>query len=274
MGSRRMRWLAAAAIVVLVGVALAVLRLLDDSTVPPADESTRTAATETPATTAAPPTTAFEITPTEADALDPVVEDNAATGLAFMRARAVGDAALAMGLAADGQIELGLVNGLDRMPLAVEWMQAVGWEIEFDDGCELSVPEPANTWLSCTEYVRTEWSRALGVGPYEMTVELRINKGEHAPEIYQGLTKPTVTQMNIPTIDPNFRSEVWQPLVAWIEAIEPHAAGQLLLGASDPDTDVFWAGERRPLISEETIELWRSVTSDFVLARTTERIGS
>jgi hypothetical protein len=235
------------------------------TTTPPGEATTTapTTATTDPPTTD--PTTASTETPTTTTTtIDPVVEANLQVANDFMEARAEGDVGAATALAAEGQIHLGLVDSLGTMPDELAWLNAVGWETSLA-GCEVTLDDPANTWVACTVTFDTAWARALDRGTYDVVYRVRVNMGEHGPFSWPDLTEPTVTEVQAGILPAEFRSEVWGAFAEWLAAEHPDDVDQLLLEVNDCDGCIdLLPGQRSPRVTADTLDLWEQRAAEFV----------
>lgn len=242
---------AAAAVVVLGAVVILLTRSNEE---PPV-------ATDPPPTTISVPTT---VSDTVAE-LDPQLEEALAVAGAFTQARADHDIQGMEDNAIEGHINGFVAGSLELMPDEFAWQEAVGWTMQVD-GCELTIPDVADTRIRCDVTHSDAISEALGVGPYLGSYHMKV---QYAGEEKLGvpIEETTVTeslQIDFPASE--FTSQTWRPFVTWLEANHPDDVAQMLGAEVGPNEVALMlsVGERRPNLSQESIDLWRQHVNEFV----------
>lgn len=108
-------------------------------------------------------------------------------------------------------------------------------------------------------------SRALGVGPYQGKYHLKV-RFEGAQWLGKALGGTAVTeshQTEFPIFD--FTVETWRPFVKWLEVTHPADIDRMLGPTVQTDVEfMIVAGERSPLLSDESSVLLRERTAEFV----------
>ena len=162
----------------------------------------------------------------------------------------------------------GFINGLivlslGEMPAEFAWQDAVGWTIQVE-GCEVTEADETAPTVRCDATHNNTISRALDVGPYPGRYHMKVLfAGDEM--LGTPITSTTVTeshQTEFPIRD--FTLETWRPFLTWLEAHHPDDMDLMLGSAVEPGVEfMLIAGERKPLLSEESIALWRQYTAEF-----------
>jgi hypothetical protein len=248
--------LASAAGVILIGAVFALLSLSGgDEPAPPA--------TEPQSTTASPvvPTTA-------ATELDPIVEQGRDFAVSFMDALIAGDLETAQSQVIDSvPLGLFLVTSTATFDGEVAWRDALGWTAELN-GCEITLPDPTRTRVTCTVTHSTDISRALGVGPYtgEYFLTIKYAGGTHFNEGLGATTVVDKEQNPRSFVDyGSFEAEAWDGFMAWLEANHGDELETVMwrnFQIGPPDS--WLTGEWRPEYSAESVALWGQYSQEYV----------
>lgn len=244
----------------LVAIAAAAVLILGTALVLLTRDSEEVANDPSPTTTVMTPTTAPEAT----EELSPELEQALAVATAFTEARTVGDIQGMNANGVEGHINGFIVGSLEEMPDEFAWQDAVGWVMEVQ-GCEVTNPELSRTTIRCDVLHNNTISQALGEGPYEGAYHMKVM---YAGDEKLGvpITETTVTeslQIDFPTFQ--FTVGTWRPFVAWLEENHPQDIDTMLAGEVQSEIEMMLTnGERRPSLSQESIDLWRQHLAEFV----------
>ena len=250
-----MRWLVAAAVIILAGVAFLLTNLGSD---------------EPPVVTDPPPTTVPEVTSTTIpeqtsttaavpEPVDPRIEEGLALAIAYAEA----DAVLDFETKADLGIE---TRSPESYEVDLEFREAIGWTDAISD-CAVSSSNPIGMTVICTVTQTTAFSQALGVAP---AVTDRTYTVRYEGEV-EFLGGPTLDKTRVLTVAASDRdmarwaNEAWEPFVAWIQENHPEDVDVMfteLIGSG------IWQGGRGvPAPTAESNALWRQYTAEFVAAQ-------
>lgn len=121
----------------------------------------------------------------------------------------------------------------------IRWYEATGWT-ETVTGCEQLVSGPPAE-VRCTYQFANDWTRALGVGPYDGYTDFVIEDGRIVEVV--ATWGPETT----------FSRDAWQPFIAWVGV------------AHYPDhQEITENNFSRPVWTPEALELWERYTDEFV----------
>ncbi len=177
-------------------------------------------------------------------------EQAMAVATTYLEVWLAGDLATSSGLIAGDNMR-GFFNTTNYKEIGAEvaWWDAAGWINDLGE-CRLFNPDPTATRVSCEVTTTTAVSRVTGVEPLvgEYMVTVRNIDGRTA------VTDGELFRME----GTRFATEIWEPFENWIEANYP----------SDADTmyDNTFVVEffTKPMLTAESIELWRQYTEEFV----------
>lgn len=155
----------------------------------------------------------------------------------FMEARQASDAAAVRALVADDASISGFdfIDTADDYPTLVEFERALGATL-MDPVCSSSSPGR----VRCTGAVESDWTRALGVGPYEVSFLLTVDDGQ-----VRAITATFADEQA-------YLDEVYFVFRTW------------LLEAHPSDRTVLYDDMNNPIVSADTIALWDAYTDEFV----------
>ena len=168
----------------------------------------------------------------------------------------------------------GFINGfvvlsVQEMPSEFAWQEAIGWEIALHR-CQVTEADEATPTIRCDVTHSNAVSEALGVGPYEGSYHLKV-RFEGDDWLGQTLTRTAVVeshQTEFPVFA--FTVETWRPFAEWLEQNHPDGVDSML---GSPVLDnvglMLEEGERRPLLTENSIDLWLQLSREFVDERAT-----
>lgn len=246
-----MRWLVAAAVIILIGVAFMLTNLDSD---------------EPPVVTDPPPTTVPELTTTTVPdqttttiAVDLRIDE----GLAVATAYAEADAVLDFETKADLGIE---TRTPESYQLDMEFREAIGWTEAVSD-CAVSSSNPIGMTVICTVTQTTAFSQAMGVAP---AVTDRTYTVRYEGEV-EFLGGPELDKTRVLTVAASDRdmarwaNEAWEPFVAWIQENHPEDVDVMfteLIGSG-----VWQWGRGVPAPTAESNALWLQYTAEFVAAQ-------
>jgi hypothetical protein len=247
--------LVAALVVVIVGVAILIASQSEEDAPIVTEPTPTTVADAAPTTEPAPETT-----------LDPQLQDALRVATAFYAAGASGDVDVMQShVLLDGHTVsiLGMAS-VEQPESEIAWREAVGWSTEVDE-CVLTNPDVRNTSITCHATHRNAISDALGVGPYWGRQHLKV--------LYEGDTKlgtlidtTIVSQgFEIEFATTAFRTEVGDPFLAWLEANHPEDVEKMIdFTASAGVVRAVLFSDGVPVLTPESIGLWRQHTAEFV----------
>ena len=222
---------------------------------PDADRESRATTSTSTSSTLAPTTSTT-------GSLDPRVVESARTAEEFMTAFAARDMDGVEATAVEGHVFGILVNQFSLFEREFAWRDAVGWDMTVT-GCDVENDDIDNLQFVCSLNHETDWSRALGVGPYESEFFVSVCYPDTDCWIYPEADAPTVTTRafaQFPTFF--FKSETWTPFLTWLE--ENHAEDLTTMFGTLTFAEVgLLPGEPMPALSDESIVLWEEHTLGF-----------
>ncbi len=211
------------------------------------------------------PVTSEPTTTTEIQRIDPLIEEALAVATAFTQGRADQDIDEMKANGIDGHIQGFLGNSFETMPDEFAWQQAVGWTIEVTE-CEITNPDIANTRVTCHVTHSNDISRALERGPFDGAYHMRVMY-EGDQKLNVTITRTTVTEsLEYHFPQSEFTTGSWRPFVTWLEQTYPEDMN-LMLGPPTPqghEDGLVPPGDRPPLTTPESIELWRQHVQEYV----------
>lgn len=148
------------------------------------------------------------------------------------------DAAVAL-MDPDAENATGYGLPVEELPGQIRWYEVTGWT-ETVTGCEQLVAGPPAE-VRCTYTFENDWTRALGVGPYDGHTDFVIENGK--------ITDVVATW----SAGTTFSGDAWQPFIAWVGV------------AHYPDHQAITTNNfSRPVWTPEALELWDRYTNEFV----------
>lgn len=198
----------------------------------------------------------------------PRLDEALAVAAAFTEARSERDIDKLTAHSVDGFISGFVVLSTAAMPAEFVWQDAVGWSTEFL-GCEITEPSVTTPTVRCDVTHHNAISEALGVGPYPGKYHLKV-RFEGDQWLGKTLARTAVTeshQTEFPILD--FTVETWRPFVKWLKETHPEDVDQMLGPTVQADVEfLIVAGERNPLLGDDSTALWGERTMEFVAMRT------
>jgi len=216
---------------------------------------------------APPPSTSPRSVPSSAPLeIDPAVTAALDVASRFMDGFARRDISVIEETAVEGQVRGLLVGNFDTLQTEFAWLDAIGWTMTVD-ACVVDRPDPERTTVTCFVVIDNAWSRALGTGPYdaEFYISLTPPGGEYGVE--GPFDRWTVTERLSSEQFPRtaFELETWDPFVEWVDANHPSDFTTMVLPGMASDLHLFPAF---PALTDESVELWRRHTDEFVREQT------
>lgn len=160
---------------------------------------------------------------------------------AFMEARDAADVEATFALFSDDVHLSSLARTAEELVLWYAWDEAYGADIVSFECRELA--DARLTRVGCTYATTNAWAEALGVGPFSGSSYLLT------------MSDGRITSMVHNFNDTEFLPQVWSPVSIWIAERHPD------------DWQVMRRGQA-PILTEESIELWRQHTEEFVAEMT------
>jgi len=196
--------------------------------------------------------------------LSPRLQEALVVATAFTEARSDRDIEEMSANSIEGFINGLIVLSLEEMPTEFAWQEAVGWTIQVE-GCEVTEANEATPTVRCDVTHNNSISRALDVGPYPGSYHLKVLfSGDEM--LGKPIASTSVTeshQTEFPILD--FTTETWRPFLRWLEEHHPADIDVMLGSAIEPGVEfMLTAGERIPLLNDESILLWRQRTAEFI----------
>jgi hypothetical protein len=242
----------AATVVVILGAAIVLLTQANEE--PPV-------ASDPAPTTLAVPTTEPETT----GELSPQLQEALAVATAFTEGRANRDIEVMRDNGIEGHVNGFFVGSLERMPQEFAWLEAVGWTTDIG-ACEVINPDPEVPTVECAATHSNAISSALGEGPFDGVYRMKLQFAG-SEKLGTPIDQTSVTEaLDIVFPSNGFVVGTWRPFLAWVEEAHPGATAGML-GTEVGPTEVpmvISQGQQVPLLTDESIDLWRQYSAEFV----------
>lgn len=195
--------------------------------------------------------------------LDPRLREALDVATAFTEGRSERDIERMSANSTEGFINGLVVLSLGQMPAEFAWQEAVGWTMEVE-GCEVTHADERRPSIRCDVIHENAISQALGVGPYPDSYHIKVLfPGDEILGVPITATSVSEShQSEFPIED--FTTETWRPFVEWLGGVHPEDVDRMLGPPIEPGVEfLLVAGERRPLLDDESISLWRRHVRQF-----------
>ena len=149
-------------------------------------------------------------------------------------------------VAADAEVATSNIADRREYVMSRDWLKAIGYENTLQECTQSDVP--GGVEVKCTLVHTSAAGEALGEGPYE---------GSYRVVVVDGVATEVVNTSNLS----RYTREVWQPFLGWLRQTHPEDAHRMLYTDTSQG---FGASGTHPVMSVESIELWRRHTEEFV----------